>query len=39
MLKVVQDNADILHDMQSGAMSVEDPQGAEALRHLDLVKF
>ena len=35
MLKVVQDNADILHDMQSGAMSVEDPQGAEALRHLD----
>ena len=37
MLKVVQDNADILHDMQSGAMSVEDPQGAEALRHLDLV--
>ena len=38
MLKVVQDNADILHDMQSGAMSVEDPQGAEALRHLDLVK-
>ena len=39
MLKVVQDNADILHDMQSGAMSVEDPQGAEALRHLDMVKF
>ena len=39
MLRVVQDNADILHDMQSGAMSVEDPQGAEALRHLDLVKF
>ena len=38
MLKVVQDNADILHDMQSGAMSVEDPQGAEALRHLDMVK-
>ena len=37
MLKVVQDNADILHDMQSGAMSVEDPQGAEALRHLDMV--
>ena len=39
MLRVVQDNADILHDMQSGAMSLEDPQGAEALRHLDLVKF
>ena len=37
MLKVVQDNADILHDMQSGAMSVEGPQRAEALRHLDMV--
>ena len=23
----------------SRAMSVEDPQGAEALRHLDMVKF
>ena len=37
MLRVVQDNADILHDIQSGALSVEDPKGAEALRHL--VKF
>ena len=39
MMKVVQDNADILHDLQSGALSVEDPKGAEALRHLDMVKF
>ena len=39
MLKVVQDNADILHDIQTGALSVEDPKGAEALRHLDMVKF
>ena len=36
---MVQDNADILHDLQSGALSVEDPKGAEALRHLDMVKF
>ena len=34
-----QDNADILRDIQSGALSVEDPKGAEALRHLDMVKF
>jgi len=39
MMKVVQDNADILHDLQSGAFSVEDPKGAEALRHLDMIKF
>ena len=39
MVKVVQDNADILHDIQTGALSVEDPKGAEALRHLDMVKF
>ena len=39
MLKMVQDNADILHDLQSGALSVEDPKGAEALRNLDMVKF
>ena len=39
MLKMAQDNADILHDLQSGALSVEDPKGAEALRHLDMVKF
>ena len=36
MMKMVQGN---LHDLQSGAMSVEDPKGAEALRHLDMVKF
>ena len=39
MMKVVQDNADILHDLQSGALSVEDAKGAEALRRLDMVKF
>ena len=31
MLKVVQDNADILHDMQSGAMSVEEPAGGRGI--------
>ena len=39
MLQVVQDNSDILHDLQCGAFSVDDPKGAEALRHLDMVKF
>ena len=39
MLQVVQDNSDILHDPECGAFSVDDPKGAEALRHLDMVKF
>ena len=39
MNEVVSANADIIHDMQSGAISVEDPQGAEMLRRLDLLKF
>ena len=36
---MVTSNADIIHDMQSGAISVEDPQGAELLRRLDMMKF
>ena len=39
MNEVVTSNADIIHDMQSGAISVEDPQGAELLRRLDMMKF
>ena len=35
----VASNADIIHDMQCGAISVEDPQGAEMLRRLDMLKF
>ena len=37
--EVVAPNADIIHDMQCGAISVEDPQGAELLRRLDMLKF
>ena len=37
--EVVSSNADIIHDMQCGAISVEDPQGAEMLRRLDMLKF
>ena len=36
---VVESNADIIHDLQCGALSVEDPQGAEMLRRLDMMKF
>ena len=36
---VVASNADIIHDMQCGAISVEDTQGAEMLRRLDMLKF
>ena len=36
---VVESNADIIHDLQCGALSVEDPQGAEMLRRLDMIKF
>ena len=39
LTEVVTSNADIFHDMQSGAISVEDPQGAELLRRLDMMKF
>ena len=39
MNEVVSSNADIIHDMQCGAISVEDPQGAEMLRRLDMLKF
>ena len=39
LTEVVTSNADIIHDMQSGAISVEDPQGAELLRRLDMMKF
>ena len=28
-MKVVQDNADIMHDLQCGALSVDDPKGVQ----------
>ena len=37
--EVASSNADIIHDMQCGAISVQDPQGAEMLRRLDMLKF
>ena len=37
--EVVNANADIIHDLQSGALTVDDPQGAEVLRKLDMVRF
>ena len=32
-------NSDIIHDLQSGALTVDDPQGAEMQRKSDLIKF
>ena len=39
LIEVVESNADIIHDLQCGALSVEDPKGAEMLRRLDMLKF
>ena len=36
---VVDSNADIIHDLQCGALSVEDPRGAEMLRKLGVMQF
>ena len=39
LTQVVESNADIIHDLQCGALSVEDPRRAEMLRRLDMLKF
>ena len=39
LTRVVDSNADIIHDLQCGALSVEDPRGAEMLGRLDMMKF
>ena len=39
LVQVAQDNSDIIHDLQTGALTVDDPKGAELLRKLDMVKF